>query len=65
MVSVPKLEIPLIMKGTKIGLVDAIGLNDVDGFTTIVFRGILLRELQDQETLIKLLQIEGIWLGKP
>ena len=62
----PKFEIPLVIKGSKVGLIEMIVMDpDVDGFPKIMFAGTLLRELKDSETLVRLLQIEGIHLGKP
>lgn len=63
----PKFEIPLVLKGLKVGVIEAIVLDpaSVDGFPKIMFAGTLIRELQDSEMLVALLQKEGIHLGKP
>lgn len=59
----PKFEIPLVLKGLKVGVIEAIVLNDEDEFPKIIFSGTLIRELEQPETLVKLLQKEGIHLG--
>ena len=64
----PNFEIPLIIKGTKVGLVEAFVLDeksDEDGFPKFMIGGTLIRELKEQEKLVKLLQQEGIHFGKP
>lgn len=63
----PKFEIPLVIKGLKVGVIEAIVMDDKteDGFPKIMFAGTLIRELKDKEMLVKLLQKEGIHLGKP
>ena len=63
----PKFEIPLILKGSKVGIIEAIVMDteQENGFDKIMFAGVLIRELQDQEMLVALLQKEGIHLGKP
>jgi len=59
----PKFEIPLVLRKKKIGVIEAIGFTDT-GFPTIVFSGVLFHKLDKPETLVKLLQREGIHLGE-
>lgn len=60
----PKFEIPLVFKKKKIGVIEAIGFNPDTEFPTIVFSGKLFHMLDEPSTLVKLLQAEGIHLGK-
>lgn len=60
----PKFEIPLVFKKKKIGVIEAIGFNPDAEFPTIVFSGKLFHMLDEPDTLVKLLQVEGIHLGK-
>ncbi len=61
--TIPKFEIPLILKKKKIGVIDAIGFNPDTEFPTIVFSGKLFHVLNKPDVLVKLLQAEGIHLG--
>lgn len=63
--SLPKFEIPLIIKGSKVGVIEAIIIDDDGDFPKIMFAGTLIKELKDQENFVKLLQKEGIHMGKP
>lgn len=59
-----KFEIPLVIKGKKIGIIEIIVINDEGDFPEILFSGILLHKLEKPKVLVKLLQKEGIHLGK-
>ena len=63
--SIPSFNIPLMIRGDKVGLVEAIVINTDEEFPKIMFAGTLIKELKNQNALVKLLQAEGIHLGKP
>ena len=56
----PKFEIPLIIKGNVVGIIETIVLDDEGDFPEILFAGTLIKELKDQESFVKLLQKEGM-----
>ena len=62
--TLPAFDIALVLRKKKIGVIEAIGFNPDTGFPTIVFSGKLFHKLDNPETLVKLLQKEGIHLGE-
>ena len=62
---IPQFDIPLVMKGKQIGVIEAIGFNDDDGAQRFVISGYFLHAMLNVDTLVKLLKVEGIHLGKP
>lgn len=61
-----KFEIPLVIKGKQIGVVETIVMDTrEDGFPEFLMGGTFFNELEKPEVLVKLLQKEGIHLGKP
>jgi hypothetical protein len=60
----PKFEIPLVIKDNKVGVIEAIIIDDEGEFPKIMFSGTLIKKLDHPEVLVKLLQKEGVHLGK-
>ena len=62
-------DIPLLIRGDKIGVIEEVVIlpsTDPDKpWFKIAINGTLIKDLKNAEQLIKLLQIEGIHLGKP
>jgi len=63
--SLPKFDIPLVMRGKKIGVIETVRYNPEGDFPSIMFQGKLLYKLENADTLVKLLMKEGIHLGEP
>ena len=59
----PPQKIDVFCRGEKIGELESIALDSKN--YTLVFTGVLVREITDQNLLIKLLLREGVHLGKP
>lgn len=57
-------EIPLVFKKKKIGIIEKIGFTPNEDFPSIKFEGKLFHMIDKPEILVKLLQAEGIHLGK-
>lgn len=62
--SIKDLNIPLIIRGDRVGVIEGI-IFKKNEFPEIYIQGVLIKELQNPEALIKLLQSEGLHLGKP
>lgn len=61
-------DIPLIIRGDKIGVIEEVVIlpstDPENPWFKIAMNGTLIKDLKNAEQLIKLLQIEGIHLGK-
>jgi len=62
-------EIPLLLRGDKVGVIEKVIVippPDVKNpWFKIAFSGTLIKEMKSVENLIKLLQKEGLHIGKP
>ncbi|KKN08637.1 hypothetical protein LCGC14_1054780 [marine sediment metagenome] len=62
-------DIPLIIKGSQVGVIEKIiidpSTDPKNPWFKIAFTGTLIKELKNSKQLVRLLQIEGIHLGKP
>lgn len=63
--TIENLNIPLIIRGEKVGLLEMFVVDDEQEFPKILIGGTLIKKLQHPDALAKLLQLEGIHLGKP
>ncbi len=61
----PDFNIPLVIKGKQVGVIEAIGFKDDDGAQRFVISGYLLHALENATNLVELLKVEGVHLGKP
>lgn len=61
---IKNLNIPLIIRGDRVGIIEIIMLKTMDGFPKIFISGTLIKELKNPDALVELLKVEGINLGK-